>query len=124
MLGFTASIGAVFWFLSVVLKITSEWMPIYIPICVDLGIFLGVSISHIWSQSRDYIRRLLYSILGSISQSLGVTEADIEMGRTVHGRHNPDDENPLVVNHSNPPSQSSLQPHDIVPHGECDTGLR
>ena len=115
MLGYTASIGVMFWFLRAALNITPEWMPIYIPICVDLGIFLGISINHIWSQSQEYVGRLLRSTFGLISQYLGPErDENIEIGRTGRRRRCLDVESQRNMDYSHHLQESSPQSRGIA----------
>ena len=49
----------VFWFFCAVLKINPGTIPIYIPMCTNLGIFLGIGLEHLRSSWKAKIRRII-----------------------------------------------------------------
>jgi hypothetical protein len=61
------SIGAVFGFLFHVLNIKSDSIPLYIPICTDLGIFLGVGLRHVSTRCQKTVQTYLRATLAFIS---------------------------------------------------------
>lgn len=63
-------IGTTFWFLCTVLQIAVSDLPTYIPICTNLGIYLGVAINYIFSESRDSVRRALGSLCQVVLSTL------------------------------------------------------
>ena len=56
---YLVSIGLVFWFVCTVLKINPDTIPMYIPICANLGIFVSISIEHLWATSQANVRRVI-----------------------------------------------------------------
>lgn len=56
---YVASVILAFWFTFQVLKAEPDTMPIFIPICIDTGIFLGVSLEQTWSSWREIIQQRL-----------------------------------------------------------------
>lgn len=69
---YVISIGIALWFLCTVLQITASNLPTYIPICTNLGIYLGVGINHILSESRESVRRALGSVCRLVLSTLGL----------------------------------------------------
>ena len=59
---YLASIGAVLYFFFGILEISSESIPIYIPICTVVGVALAISLEYKWEQLKHSIRMFLRCI--------------------------------------------------------------
>ena len=59
---YLTSIGAVLYFFFGVLKISSESIPLYIPICTVVGIAFAISLEYKWEQLKKCTLKLLRSI--------------------------------------------------------------
>ena len=88
----------VLWFVSTVLKINPDRIPVYIPMCTNLGIFLGIGVDHVWSSSQAKVRRLIRIIKLSIAHAWSaeeVTEEELPLYLT----RGPDGERPPPLPH-------------------------
>jgi len=60
------SIGAVLRPVCSAFKANPNSIPLYIPICTDMGIFLGINVEHIWSRWQESLRSVCNSRVGRV----------------------------------------------------------
>lgn len=86
-----------------VLKINPDTIPLYIPLCTDLGLLLGIGIDHLWSSWQANARKWV-AILQSSIVHVWSAEGRIE------------GELPLLPVRSTDPAQTPPLSHDDDEH--------
>lgn len=56
---YVASIILAFWFTFRVLRAEPDAIPTFIPLCIDIGIFLGTALENTWLTSKDVVQKYL-----------------------------------------------------------------
>lgn len=100
---YLASSGTVIWFFCAVLKINPDTIPLYIPLCTDLGLLLGIGIDHLWSSWQ-----------ASAGKWVAILQSSIVHVWSAEGRI--EGELPLLPVRSTDPAQPPPLSHDDDEH--------